>query len=238
MRKLALLLITLSPLALGTVFAGGQPRGNLLELQSCEVYAGGCIVSCEAPLAGRYMVRAWEFTGGEFAGTDFSGLRLAVLQSASENLAFPQAKSSDAIVYLPESATLAQRGALLAWLKSDQANCRTANLQTRVVPLQFGATQKGYAFSAGNYLSVKTASLESCETGACGEALWYTPRTPTTVFTVAVDHGSRIREPLLKLTWTNAGSRSIFLAKFGDQSGAKELYVTSADLCGPAQKLF
>ena len=64
------------------------------------------------------MLRIWNFTSGTFAGSDLSGLQLAVLQSSSENLAEEKTKSGDAVVYLPKSATLAQREALLGWLNA------------------------------------------------------------------------------------------------------------------------
>ncbi len=214
-----------------------QPRANLLELHSCEVYAGGCIVSSEAVQGGRYMVRAWNFTGGHFAGTDFAGLRLVVLQSGQENLAARTAQSGDAVVYLPNDVTPAQRGALLGWLKA-QPDFRPSRLLTRSVTVRFGATAGGYAVTAGDFVSVQTADLEKCEAQACGEALWYTPRTPRTIFTVALNRASRIEEPLLKLKWYDAGKRSVFLARVGNSETTKEVYVTAADLCAPAGKLF
>lgn len=225
------------------LLAGGRanaapPRGTVLELHSCELYAGGCVVSSEAPLGGRYMVRAWNFTGGAFGGVELAGLQVAVLESSSENLAADKAESGQAVVYLPETATLGQRNALLAWLKSSQANLNQSDLQTRTAPLRFANTDEGYSFSAGEFVSVQTASLESCETGACGESLWYSPRTPSDLFTVAVDRASQVNEPLMKLKWTDAGKRSVFLAKFGGEVAAKELYVTAGELCGPAGKLF
>ena len=36
----------------------------------------------------------------------------------------------------------------------------------------------------------------------------------------------------------DGGKRSVFLAKFGDKIPAKNQFVTSADLCGPADRLF
>jgi hypothetical protein len=215
---------------------GDQPRANLLELHSCEVYAGGCVVSSEATLGGRYMLRAWNFTGGSFAGTEFAGLRLAVLQSARENLAAAAAETGDAVVYLPTDTTPAKRQALLAWLKA-QPDFHPSRLLTRSVNLQFATTAEGYTLTAGNFVSVNTAPLEKCEAQACGEALWYTPRTPGTVFTVALNRASRVDEPLLKLRWYDGGKRSVFLARVGNEI-KKELYVTAADLCGPVEKLF
>jgi hypothetical protein len=47
-----------------------------------------------------------------------------------------------------------------------------------------------------------------------------------------------VTEPLLKLKWNESGKRSVFLAKFGENTTAKDLYVSTADLCGPTGKLF
>src|SRR5678816_3098467 len=90
------------------------PRGTLLELHSCELYAGGCVVSAEVPQAGKYMLRVWDFSGGNFQGTDLKGLKFAVLQTSVDNLALTDAHYGQAIVYLPETATEAQRAALVA----------------------------------------------------------------------------------------------------------------------------
>jgi hypothetical protein len=216
--------------------AAGQPHGNLIELHSCELYAGGCVVSSQATLGGRYMLRVWDFTGGTAAGTELAGLKLALLQTSSENLAAPDTSSGHAVVYLPNAATGMQRDALLAWVKSSVPDLKQDQLRTRIVPMEFTGNDSGYSFSAGDFVSVKTTPRERCETGACGEALWYTPRTPTSVFTVAVDRSSRITEPLLQLKWDDAGKRSIFLGKFGAPASSKNIFVSLAELCGPASR--
>jgi hypothetical protein len=236
MKKVALLLSGCAFLLGTTAFASDAPRGRLLELHSCELYAGGCIVSSQATLGGRYMLRAWDFSGGKFAGTELRGLQLAVLQSSSENLAQPDSAPGQAVAYLPASATAAQRHALLAWLKASEPALKLVD--TRVVPLQFSSRNSDYAFSAGNFVSVKAAPLETCQTGSCGEALWYSPRTTTSLFTVAVDRSSKVTEPLLKLKWEDAGQKSVFLARFGEEMPGKDLYVSTSELCGPAGKLF
>ena len=221
-----------------SVLAGGQPRGTLLELHSCELYAGGCVVSSEATLDGRYMLRAWNFTDGLFEGQNLRGLQVALLQASSENLAAEGTASDRAIVYLPEAAEAAQRTALLKWLKTTLPDLTSVELETRVAPLQFTSTQAGYVFQAGKSIVVKTASLESCETGACGESLWYSPRTPSNLYTVVVNQSATVNEPLLQLNWRDGGKRSVFLAKFGSEDSPKNLYVTATDLCGPAETLF
>lgn len=239
MKTISLFLVGLACFLGHNLSAADQPRGNLLELHSCELYAGGCVVSSEATLGGRYMLRVWDFTSGSGSGADFTGLQVAVLEaSSSQNIAAAGDQSGRAVVYLPNTATRAQRQALLAWLKSSESNLKSAQLQTRVVPMQFTKSNSGYNFSAAEFVSVNTVSRESCETGACGEALWYTPRTPTSVFTVAVDRSSKVNEPLLQLKWNDAGKRSVFLGKFGEPTPAKNIFVSLAELCGPAARTF
>jgi len=238
MKKFASIFAGLALSGFSLLAADKQPAGTLLELHSCELYAGGCTVSSQAPLDGRYMLRAWAFKSGVFAGQELSDLRLAVLQTSFQNLAAQNAPTEHAVVYLPEDATIAQRAALLAWVKSSLPDLSAVSLSTRVVPLQFAQAKDSYKFGAGSFISVRTATLESCETGACGEALWYTPRTPTSLFTVAVDESSRVSEPLLKLKWNDAGQRSVFLGKFGENATARNQFVASADFCGPSGKLF
>ena len=238
MKRLTTFLAGFLGLIVNAALAADAPRGSLLELHSCEVYAGPCVVSSESPQEGRYMARAWELTGGSFNGVDLGGLQVAVLQSSPDNLAESDSKSGDAVVYLPQNATPTQRDALLAWIKASQADFQPAKLQTRVVPLQFTKSDQGYSFSAGDFLSVKTAPLDKCAMGGCGEKLAYQPRAQTSLFTVMVNSGSMVSEPLLKLRWDVAGSRDIFLARFGAGVPAKDLYVSLTELCGSSQTLF
>ena len=238
MKRTTILLTGILGITLAATVSAEQPRGSLLELHSCELFAGGCTVSSESPQDGRYMLRVWDFSGGNFNGAEFKGLQLAVLQSSPDNLAATDSKSGEAVVYLPQSATQPQRDALLAWVKSSQKDFRPARIQTRTAPLQLTKNDQSYAFSAGDFISVKAASLESCDAMSCGEELWYQPRATTSLFTVAVNRGSQVTEPLLKLNWTHAAKRSVFLARFGEASPAKTAYVTMSELCGPTKGLF
>jgi len=237
MKRLTILLTGLLGFTLNAAHAGETPRGTLMELHSCELFAGGCTVSAEAPQWGRYMLRVWNFSGGTFNGTELKGLQIAALQTSPDNLATTDSKAGDAVVYLPQSATPSERDALLAWLNSSQKDFRPAKIQTRVAPLQFTKSGDNYVFSAGDSISVKSEAT-SCDTTACGEALWYQPRAMTSYFTVVENSASKVNEPLLQLTWTDAGKRSVFLARFGETEAAKNVYVTMGELCGVGNSLF
>src|ERR1043166_4001923 len=118
MKKLMFAFVGMVFVSARTLAAADQPRGNLVELHSCELFAGGCVVSSEATLGGRYMLRVWSFNSGSASGTDFAGLQVALLQASSQNIAAAGANFGRAVVYLPDSASAAQHQALLAWLKS------------------------------------------------------------------------------------------------------------------------
>jgi hypothetical protein len=236
MEKLMLALVGVVFVAARTLAGVDQPRGNLVELHSCELYAGGCVVSSEATLGGRYMFRAWDFTGGAYAGTDLAGLKVAALQISSENLAAEKTRADRSVIYLPQDATRAQREALVAWLKTQIPELKAGKISTHVAPIKVSGNGTGYSVSVGTSIAVRTAGLESCETGACGEALWYEPRSASSMFTVALNRASRVTEPLLKLKWDDAGKRSVFIGKFGETT--RKEFVTSSDWCGPAEKVF
>src|SRR5260370_40944577 len=130
MKKMAFLAAILGCFSLCPAFANDQPRGSLMEVHSCELYAGGCVVSSEATLGGRYMLRAWNFAGGGFAGTELAGLQVALLESSTDNLAASKTLADRAIVYLPQNASVSQRKALMAWIKSSVPELKSAKLET------------------------------------------------------------------------------------------------------------
>src|SRR5205814_8286818 len=131
-------------------------------------------------LGGRYMLRAWNFTGGSFAGSELAGLQVALLESSADNLAASKTAADRAVVYLPQNATASQRKALMAWIKSSAPELKSAKLQTRVAPLRLEKSQNGFEFSASNKISVSASTSAACGMGSCGEELWYTPRSTTT----------------------------------------------------------
>jgi hypothetical protein len=235
MKKLAFILVGV--LCAGALPAAEAPRGNLLELHSCALYAGGCVVSSQSTLGGRYMLRAWQFTGGGYAGTDLAGLQLALLQASSENLAESGSDPGQVVVYLPQGASATQRKALLGWLNSTVPDLNHRQIAQRVLSLRFTETQSGWNFAAGDAVVIEAAAPELCETGACGESLWYEPRSTATLYSVALNRSAQISEPLLRLHWSDAGKRSIFVARFDGASALPPQYAGDGRLCGVGSRL-
>jgi hypothetical protein len=192
------------------------PRGELLELHSCQLYIGGCIASAEATQDGRYLLRVWSFSNGSHNGVALDGLQVALLETGEENLADKNTQPSTSVVYLPQSATPAQSVALADWLRKTNPELSSVRMQTRVVPMQLIRTDDIVTFTAGHSVRIQVQPFESCGLASCGESLWYTPRSPLSSYTVGVTSESIVREPLLALTWIDHGKNNVFEGRFGE----------------------
>jgi hypothetical protein len=223
-------------LAAGSALADNQPTGKLIELHSCEVFAGGCVVSSEEPQEGRCLLQVWDLTGGSWQGVDLSGLKAAVLESSSQNLADPGARPDSAVVYLSSDASAVQRTALMAWLKSRDGKLAASSIQTRITPIALANSGTSVRVKVGEFAMLNTVSLGECKNRSCGEDLWYEPTIKTSRFTVALNQDSQVAEPLLQLKWNDSGRRSVFVAHFGESD--RNLFVNSSDWCGLAGQLF
>ena len=232
-----ILLILGAGLVANRLLAADAPRGNLIELHSCELYAGGCTVSSEAVQGGHYLLQVWDVRGGAWQGVDLTGLKAAVFSTSGDNLAEANTRADRTVVYLPQNAKPEQRDALLAWLKTCQSSLVGSQPQTRVVPVSVSTRGDIVTFKAGDFASLNVAPMAQCLTRSCGEDLWYEPRSVTTAFTVAANVGSTVREPALQLTWTDHDRRSVFLARFGGPSEAKSLFVRNEEWCGAQGRL-
>jgi hypothetical protein len=217
--------------------AADAPRGELLELHSCQLYIGGCIASSEATQDGRYLLRAWSFAGGSHQGTDLQGLQIALLQVADQNLAVSGTRPTESIVYLPQSATPTQAAAMLDWLKTINPDLAQRKVQTRTVPMEFTTSHNGDSFSAGDFLQVETRPFAPCGLVSCGESLWYTPRSAMTSYTVAVTSKTAVREPSLALRWIDHGKNNVFQGRFGEGTTSPAVFAPPALLCAVADHL-
>src|SRR5690349_14583926 len=130
-----------------SVSASNTPQGDLLELHSCQLYIGGCIASSEITQEGQYLLRVWNFSGGTYDGTSLRGLQVALLEVSDQNLAVSGTRSSDAMVYLPQSASQSEAAALIGWLKTGNPQLHRAKLQVRTSPMSFSRQRDGVTFS-------------------------------------------------------------------------------------------
>ena len=230
--KLLVALITMLLLPPGPgLRAADTPRGDLLELHSCQLYIGGCIASSEATQEGKCLLRVWNFTGGAHDGVNFTGLQVALLEVGNQNLAMRNAPATRSVIYLPKTATRAQSAALVDWLRSQIPGQTLADSPTRTVSMNFHRSAGSAIFTAGDAVQVDVVPFEDCGLVSCGESLWYTPRSTVTTYTVGVTRKSVVREPLLSLKWIDHGKNNVFLARFGEGATAQAAFTPPTLAC-------
>lgn len=214
MKLTPALLVTL----LGTAamaFAAERPTGNVVEMHAVEVYTGGCTASAQATSGGRSMLRLWSFEAGEHQGTPLAGLQLAALQTADQNLAAAETTPKSAVIYLPREASDVQRAALIGWLKAANAEIARLPLIEKISEINYAQNGPRISLRIGEQIAMKTREIQKCDTGACGESLWYKPRTSIGEYTVLVNESSTVSEPALSLVWKDNSAKSVFFGSFG-----------------------
>jgi len=214
-----------------SVSASEAPQGDLLELHSCQLYIGGCIASSEITQEGQYLLRVWNFSGGTHAGASLRGFQIALLEASDQNLAVGGTQPSDAVVYLPQSASRTEAAALLDWLTTANRQLSRTKLQVRTVPMSLSHAHNTITFSAGNFLQIETTPFTPCGLISCGESLWYAPRSTFDSYTVGVTSKAVVREPALALQWIDHGKNNIFEGHFGKGTPALATFTPPALVC-------
>jgi hypothetical protein len=209
----ALLVAFFTAASLG--IAAEVPKGQVMEVHAVEVYTGGCTASAQATSGGRSMLRVWSFEDGVQNGVALRGLQIAALQAADQNLASAETAPKSAVVYLPRNASDAQRAALVEWLKAANAEIVDTPLTEKITDIRYAQNGARISLNIGEGIAMKTREIQKCDTGACGESLWYKPRTKIGDYTVLVNESSTVSEPALSLVWKDNSAKSVFFGSFG-----------------------
>ncbi|HSH39910.1 MAG TPA: DUF1326 domain-containing protein [Chthoniobacterales bacterium] len=195
--------------------AAKVPSGSVVEVHAVEVYTGGCTASAQATSGGRSMLRLWSFEDGEQDGVELRGLQVAALQAADQNLASAETQPTSAVVYLPRTASAAQRAALVMWLKAANPEMADTPVAEKIAEINYKQSGTRIELKIDKQIAMTTREIQKCDTGACGESLWYKPRTKIGDYTVLVNESSTVEEPALSLVWKDNSAKSVFFGNFG-----------------------
>jgi hypothetical protein len=201
---------------------GAEPSGEFVELHSCDLYTGGCTASSESTLLGRQLFRLWSISQGTWGNQDLAGLKVAVLELGSVNLAEKGALADKAEIFVPKGLAAARKEALLFWV----ATQGIASAATRVVETDIAYQRCGRATAnaaVGDSISLSTMPVGSCSSGACGQALWYEPQVKHSSFEVVASRASKIRDSSMNFLWTDHDRPNVFLASFGPNGSITQL---------------
>jgi hypothetical protein len=197
---------------------GADPSGEFVELHSCDLYTGGCTASSESTLVGRQLFRIWSINQGTWNNQDLANLKAAVLELGSVNLAEDGALADNAEVFVPKGLPAAQKEALLSWINSQGS----IPASTRVVEADISYQRLGSVINVAinHSISLSTMAIAKCDSGACGQALWYEPQARCSGFEVIASQSSNIRDAALNFSWTDHDRPNVFLASFGPNGSA------------------
>jgi hypothetical protein len=189
-----------------------EPSGEFVELHSCDLYTGGCTASSESTLLGRQLFRVWSINQGTWDDQDLTGLKIALLEVGSENLAEKGAAAEKAKIFVPKGLVPAQKRALLSWVATQGiAPSSTSVVEADITYQRSGAEAE---VAVGN-ISLSTMPIGKCSSGACGQALWYEPQINHSSFEVVASRVSKIYDSDLNFLWTDHDRPNVFLSHFG-----------------------
>jgi hypothetical protein len=200
---------------------GAEPSGEFVELHSCDLYTGGCTASSESTLLGRQLFRIWSISQGRWANQDLAGLKVALLELGSANLAENEAKVEKAVFFVPKGLGLAQKEALLFWMTSQGITASS----TRVVEAEITYQRSGATVEAavGDSIALSTTAIGTCSSGSCGQTVWYEPQAKHSSFEVVASRVSKIRDSGLNFVWIDHDRPNVFLASFGPDGSNVQL---------------
>lgn len=199
------------------------PSGNYIESRTCDVYTGPCFANAQVGLAGHQALLAWNIEEGSYAGVDLAGLNVVMALHASDTLGIGgglvvQPEPIESVVLVDQRASEAQRGALVEFAKKNAGRMAGEVVRVAVAPIEFDVDHRGGVahLRAGKEARLTTRKLKQCDCVCTNESTFYPPLTEVKQSAAAftVDGGFSGRG--LREHWSNPGTRSAFLAKFGE----------------------
>ena len=202
-------------------------QGNYVEVRSCDVYTGSCFANAEMGLTGEEAILTWSITRGSWhglrpllGGVRLDGLNVIGVVKASGTLGDRNHDPYPArsIIIVDQRANRAQREALVRFAKTMAGKLLANVVEVQVAPIEarIGACSKSGCASvlAEGLVEIRTRCLGT-EDHVCGnEETFYPPLTKVDNAVPALTVEGSFKGDGLGVTWSDAGRRSAFLARF------------------------
>jgi hypothetical protein len=228
MKKNGFLFAIVAVALICAVPAGAVPKaqapqitGQYLESRTIDIYTGPCIANSETNLAGRQAVMAWHIDQGTWGNVDLSGLTVVAVVNAVDTLGMDGSVPSLAhsILIVDQSATEAQRTALVSFAKEQGGAVLSHVMAVEVTPMKFEANVGGHhgssSLTAGTLVHVTTRSLNAGDEFCHNEDVYYPPLAANLTHSmpaVATESGYHGND--LGMTWTENERRGVFVGTF------------------------
>jgi hypothetical protein len=199
--------------AAGRGAAAPAISGDYLEARSANVYIGACHAGAEYGTMGREAVLTWRFRGGEWEGTDLTGLVAVAIMSGSDNLARPEVQRHT-VLYLDAKATPEQRAALLSLLRAKHAKTFGELREVKSIPITLAETAEGYRLRAGDLVSLDVAKEPNKSCCTMPMEVWYQPFVPVAGSKIGYTAVNTFKGAAEMPNWTRVGQNSAIFGSF------------------------
>lgn len=198
-----------------------SPRGIYLESRTCDIYTGPCFANAQTGQAGRHALLAWNIERGNVDGVDLAGLNVVLAVQAHDLLGFAHDLSADdpmkSVVLVDERANETQRQALVEFAKRQAGRVAGEVVRVAALPIELDVDSSDDVarLKAGDEASLETRPVRACDCVCSNESVYYPPlsEVASSKPAVTVDGGFVGRG--LGDHWTNPGTRSAFVGRFG-----------------------
>lgn len=193
-------------------------RGQYVEARTCDVYAGSCFANADTGLTGKNAVLAWKVDRGTVAGTKLDGLGIVAVVAAPDTLGLKQSAPARAILLVDDSATTAQREALVKFVKAQAGKLVGDVVAVRSTPFDLTLCEcegEGCATLKAGPVTLTTRCIDTIHDKACGnETTLYPPLAKGVAAKAALTVEHSFTGKGLDETWHDAGRRGAFVGSF------------------------
>lgn len=214
-----LLVLACVILAVCSLSAAQQIRGDYVETRSADVYTGQCFANGEVNLVGNEAILAWHVQNGSWNGVKLDGLSVAAAVRAKATLGDPYADPypAQAVLMVDDQADPRQQAALEAFARHMGGELLKNVEQVIAAPVQLEVNRERHGVAllrAGQFATVQTRSLGENDHLCGNEVTFYPPLTELAHSMPAVAVTDAYRGPGLGVSWDLHGKRSAFVGTF------------------------
>jgi len=197
---------------------GARITGEYVEARTAEVFAGGCIMNSEAETMGRQAIMAWRITAGSFEGVALDGLTVAAAVAGDRNLGMREMGGEEptavkAIITVDPRATVAQRDALVRFVRAMSRGLITDVVRVDTAPIRFATSQTYVEVSVPESMQL-TVNKEMKHDPSCGAMQWFKPFSTLEHSAMGVAEAHSFSGSGLGTKWSAPDERSAFFGTF------------------------
>lgn len=199
--------------------SAAEIEGFYLEARTCQIFTGPCFANAEFGLTGKDAIMAWSVEKGAHQGVDLAGLNAVMVICSSETLAnggIDDAKQIKSVIVVDERASLAQREALIDFVKQQSGRAGNAVVRTDAAPIRMSldlANLNG-ELAAGKSIRLSTRKARPGDCICTNEVAYYPPLAKLQNFVPAVSIEAAYSGRGLGTTWSMPNTRTAYMGLF------------------------